>query len=180
MADPADADVIRTVQRDAVPGQRAIGSSELAAARAGVGGSQLHLYVDRGVLANRQTDSRARFIGEPWFCRSNLEAPRTRAGCLIAPPAVGFDRARYTCVDVPDRHFDIAKGCTGLVRHHAGNARSRLRACRGRWTKKECERGGKKTSSTHKDLLDRSSQKNWKVYIRYSLSVKRHADISTE
>ena len=90
------------------------------------GVSQLHLDVDRGVLANRQADSRARFIGEPLFCRSNLEAPRRQAGRLIVPPAVGCDRARCTCVDVPDCHRDIAKGCAGLVRHHAGKARSRL------------------------------------------------------
>src|ERR1700685_2867506 len=80
VADPTDADVIRTVQRDAVPGQRAIGGGELAAARAGVGSAPLHLNVDRVVLANRYADSQARFIGEPLFCRSNLEAPRTQAG----------------------------------------------------------------------------------------------------
>src|SRR5580693_4445604 len=38
VADIAEADVIRAVQRDAVPGQRAIGGGELVAARAGVGG----------------------------------------------------------------------------------------------------------------------------------------------
>jgi ABC-type molybdate transport system ATPase subunit len=64
----------------APPGQRAVGGGELVAARAGVGGPQLHLNVDRGVLANRQADSRARFIGEPLFCRSNLEAPRRVSG----------------------------------------------------------------------------------------------------
>src|ERR1035438_4070757 len=96
MADPADANVIRTVERDAVPGQRAIGGGELVAARAGVGGPQLQLNVDRGVLANRQTDSRARFIGEALFCRSNLEAPRRKAGRLKVPPAVGCDRFRST------------------------------------------------------------------------------------
>ena len=100
--------------------------SELVAARAGVGGARLHLNVDRGVLANRQADSRARFIGEPLFCGSNLEAPRRQAGRLIVPPAVGCDRARFTCVDVPDCHRDFGKGCAGLVRHHAGKARSRL------------------------------------------------------
>ena len=126
MADPADADVIRTVQRDAVPGQRAIGGGELVAARAGVGSAPLHLNVDRGLLANRQADSRVRFIGEPLFCRSNLEAPRRQAGRLKVPPAIGCDRARCTCVDVLDCHRDIAKGCAGLVRHHAGKARSRL------------------------------------------------------
>ena len=36
-ADVAEADVIRSVQRNAVPGQRAIGGRELVAARAGVG-----------------------------------------------------------------------------------------------------------------------------------------------
>ncbi len=126
VADPADADVIRTVHRDAVPGQRAIGGEELVAARAGVGGARLHLNVGRGVLANRQADSRAPFIGEPWFCRSNLEAPRRQAGRLIVPPAVGWDGARFTCVDVPDCHRDLGKACAGWVRHHAGKARSRL------------------------------------------------------
>src|SRR5580704_10308540 len=43
VADPADADVIRTVQCDAVPGERAIGGGELVATRAGVGGLLLLL-----------------------------------------------------------------------------------------------------------------------------------------
>ncbi len=93
MADPADADVIRTVHRDAVPCQRAIGGGELVAARAGVGGAPLHLNVDGGVLANRQADSRARFIGESLFCRSNHEAPRRQAGRLkVPPPSVAIVR----------------------------------------------------------------------------------------
>src|ERR1700677_717994 len=43
VADPADAGVIRTVQRYAVPGQRAIGGGELVGARARVGGLLLRL-----------------------------------------------------------------------------------------------------------------------------------------
>ena len=126
MADPADADVIRAVQRDAVPGQRAIGGGELVAARAGVGGGPLHLNVDRDVLANRRADPRARFIGEALFCRANLEAPRRQAGRQKAPRAVGCDRADGTRADVLDCQCDIGKGCAGLVRHHAGKARSGL------------------------------------------------------
>jgi hypothetical protein len=126
VTDPADADVIRTVQGDAVPGQRAIGGGELVAARADVGGAPLHLDVDHRVLANRQADSGTCFIDEPLFCRANLEAPQRQAGRLIVPPAVGCDRARFTCIDVLDCHRDIAKGCAGFVCHHAGNARSRL------------------------------------------------------
>src|SRR5271168_2086541 len=99
MADPADADVIRTVQRDAVPGQRAIGGGELVAARADVGAAPLQLNVNRGVLANRQGDSRALFLGELVLCRSNLEAPWRQAGRLKVPPAVGCDGARCTGVD---------------------------------------------------------------------------------
>jgi hypothetical protein len=76
VADPADTDVIRTIEGDAVPGQGAIGGGELVAARAGVGDAPLHLNVDRGVLASLQADSRARFIGEPMFCCMNLEAPQ--------------------------------------------------------------------------------------------------------
>jgi len=38
VADPADANVIRSEQRDAVPGQRAIGSGEIVAVRAGSAG----------------------------------------------------------------------------------------------------------------------------------------------
>jgi hypothetical protein len=125
VADPADADVIRAVQRDAVPRQRAIGGGELVAARANVGGASLHLNVGRGVLAS-QADSRTRFIGEPLFCRSNLEAPRRQAGRLIAPSAIGCDRARRACADVLDCHRDIGKGRARLVRHRAGKARSRL------------------------------------------------------
>ena len=49
MADPADADVISAIERDAVPGQRTIGGGELAAIRAGVGGVRLRLNVGRGV-----------------------------------------------------------------------------------------------------------------------------------
>ena len=45
MADPTEADVIRTVQRDTVPGQGAIGGGELVAARAGVGVFTLVLTV---------------------------------------------------------------------------------------------------------------------------------------
>src|SRR5580704_13140501 len=100
MADPADADVVRTVQRDSVPGQRAIGGGELAAARTDVRGLQLHPDVNRGALANGQADTRARFIFEPLFCRSNLEAPLRQARRLIAAPAVGYDRARFSCVKV--------------------------------------------------------------------------------
>ena len=55
-------------------------------ARAGVGGLQLHLDVDRGILANRQADSHARFIGEPLFYGSNLEAPGRQTGRLKVPP----------------------------------------------------------------------------------------------
>jgi hypothetical protein len=126
VADVAEADVIRTIQRDAVPGQIAIGGGKLAAARAGIGGAALQLNVDRGLLANRQADSHTRFIGETLFCSSNLEAPRRQAGRLIAASAVGCYRARCTGVGVPDCHRDIAKGRAGLVRHHAGKARSRL------------------------------------------------------
>src|ERR1700679_3965239 len=43
VAHPADANVIRTVQRDAVPGQRAIGGRELVAARAGVGSLRMRI-----------------------------------------------------------------------------------------------------------------------------------------
>src|ERR1700683_5142827 len=98
MADPADADVIRTVQRDAMPSQRAIGGGELLAARAGIGHLLLHLYVYRGGLVSRQADSRARFIGEPAFCGSDLEAPRRQAGRLIAASPVGWGRARFARV----------------------------------------------------------------------------------
>ena len=125
MADPSDADVIRTIQRDAVPGQCAIGGEELVAARAGLGGAPLHPNVERGVLANRQTDSGARLSGEPLFCRTNLEAPLRQPGRLIVPTAVGCDRARCTCIEVFDCHRDIAKGCASLVCHHAGKTRSR-------------------------------------------------------
>jgi len=76
VADPAGANVIHTVQRDAVPGQRAIGGGELVAAHAGVGGgAPLHLNVGRGLLASREADFRARFIREALFCRSNVGAP---------------------------------------------------------------------------------------------------------
>src|SRR5271156_4913789 len=102
MANPADADVIRTVQRDAMPGQSAIGGGELVAARADVGGFRLQLNVNRGALAWLQADSRARFIGEARFCRTNLEAPLRQAGCLIVSGAVGGDRARFSCRDVLD------------------------------------------------------------------------------
>src|ERR1700733_4681181 len=79
MADPADADIIRTVHRDSVPGQRAIRGGELAAARAGVGGAPLHLDVDCGVVASRQADSGERHVGEPLFRGANLEEPWGKA-----------------------------------------------------------------------------------------------------
>ena len=126
MGDVAKADVKCTVHGDAVPGQRAIGGGELVAARAGVGSALLHLHVDLGFLANRQGDSRTGFIAEPLFCRSNVEAPRRQAGRLKVPRAVGDDRARLTCGDVLDGHRDIGKHYAGLVRHHAGKARSGL------------------------------------------------------
>src|ERR1700677_5177529 len=99
MADITDADVIRTVQRDAVPGQSAITGEELVAAGAGVGSARPQLNVDRGFLSTRQVDSGASLIGEALFCHSNLEAPWRQAGRLIVPPAVGFDGARCACVD---------------------------------------------------------------------------------
>src|SRR6202034_1730314 len=115
MADPANADVIRAVQRDAVPSQCAIGGGELLAARAGVGGSRRHFNVDRRALASRQGDFCACFIGKPLFFRSNLEASRTQASLLVAPRAVRYYRARFSYVDVLDRHRDLGKGCAGLV-----------------------------------------------------------------
>ncbi len=124
MAHPADADVIRAIHRDAMPGQRAIGGGELLAARARIGALRLHLNIDRGALANRQADFRARFIGEPFLSCSNLEATRAQAGLLKAPGAVRFDRARFSFVDVLDCHRDIGKGRAGLVHHHAGKART--------------------------------------------------------
>ena len=132
MGDIADADVIRAVKRDAVPSQRAIGGGEFVAARAGVRGLWLHPNVHRGVLARRQADSHARFIGESGFCRANIEAPRRQAGRPKVSRAVRRDHARFTCIEVLDGHRDIGKACAGLVRHHAGEACTRLRPQRER------------------------------------------------
>src|SRR3984885_135397 len=107
-----------------MPSQRAIGGGELLAARAGIGPLLLHLYVYRGGLVSRQADSRARFIGEPAFCGSDLEAPRRQAGRLIAASPVGWDRARFAGVEVLDGDRDIGKGRAAWVRHHAGKARA--------------------------------------------------------
>ena len=42
------------------------------------------------------------------------------------PRDIGSERARFTGFNVLDCHLDIGKGCAGLLRHHAGKARSRL------------------------------------------------------
>jgi hypothetical protein len=70
----------------------------------------MQLDVDRGLLASGEADPGACFIGKPLLCR------------LIVAAAVGCDRARCSGVEVTDGHDGIAKGCAGLVRHHAGKA----------------------------------------------------------
>src|SRR5579862_1467831 len=64
VTDPAEANVIRAVERDAVPGQRAIGGGEFVAAGARVGSVALQLDVDGCVPAGCQGDSGAHFLGE--------------------------------------------------------------------------------------------------------------------
>src|SRR5580704_953334 len=100
MADPADADVIRTIERDAVPGQRAIGGGELVAARAGVGGLQLHPNVDRGLLASRQVDSHARLIGEALLRGADIIASDRKGNHLILPDRACNSSSRGSCVKV--------------------------------------------------------------------------------
>ena len=110
MAYPAEADVIRTVQRDAVPGQRAIGSGELATARASVGVFSCSLMSTVASWPTAKLIPLRASSANPCFAARISKRPAVQARRLIVPRAVGCDRARRTCVDVLDCHRDIAKG----------------------------------------------------------------------
>ena len=63
VADPANANVIGTVEGDAVPSKSAIGGGEFVATGAGIGRAVLHADVEGGVAADGQSDFHVLFIG---------------------------------------------------------------------------------------------------------------------
>ena len=90
MADPPDADVIGTIHRDAVPGQRAIRGGELMAAGAGVGGAQMHSNVDRRALAADDFHAGPNLFRKLRRLHADFVVAQRKRGNLIAAGAVGF------------------------------------------------------------------------------------------